>query len=74
MFRTSERTTIIVVPDIDWLLWSSQGWEMISLVIYLSDQTRAEFCVVVLVESAVYSSSMVVPCDLNSTRLAHCEF
>jgi len=25
-------------------------------------------------KSAVYSSSMVVSCDLNSTRLAHCEF
>jgi len=43
VFRTLERTTIIVLPDTDWLLWSSYGWEIISLVIYLSDRTRAEF-------------------------------
>ena len=74
VFRTSERTTFIVLPDTDWLLWSSYGWKITSLVTYLSDRTRAEFCVVVLVKSAVCSSSMAVPCDLNSTRLAHCEF
>jgi len=74
VFRSSERTTIIVLPDTDWILWSSYGWKIISVVVYLSDRTRAELCVVVLMKSAVYSSSMVVPCDLNSTRLAHCEF
>jgi hypothetical protein len=74
VFRTSERTTVIVLPDIDWLLWSLYGSKIISLVIYLSDQTRVQFCVVVLVRSTVCSSWMAAPCDLNSTRLAHCEF